>query len=105
MAAIQWSRYQAVVENEFSRRWLQIQVDLGLAQNTVDAYARGLDEYLRFVRSRAVPAISAGRETIAAYVGFLRKPSEDNGRLVCISGSHRLSNATLQQRLTVCRLL
>jgi integrase/recombinase XerD len=95
MAAIQWCRYQAVSEDDFGRRWLQIQADLGLAQNTVDAYARGLDEYLQFLRRLGVPAISAGREAIAGYLAFLRKPLDEAGRVVCASSPARLSNATM----------
>ena len=104
MAVIQWSRCQAVAENEFARRWLQIQLDLGLAQNTVDAYARGLDEFLRFASSSGVPAIQASRETIAAYLGHLRSKATDKGKIICISAPGGLSNATLQQRLTAYRL-
>lgn len=30
--------------NIWSLRWLRIQAEIGLAQNTVDAYGRGLEE-------------------------------------------------------------
>ncbi len=104
MAVIQWVRYQAIASEEFARQWLQIQSDLGLAQNTVDAYGRGLEEYLRFLGSLEVPVASAARTHVAAYVASLRKPLDQAGRVVCISSTARLSNATIQQRLTACRL-
>ena len=62
MSEIDWSRYPFVAENDLGRRWLQIQCDLGLAQNTVEAYGRGLEEYLRFVRDlRTVPTRLAAK--------------------------------------------
>jgi hypothetical protein len=38
MSEIDWSHYPLTGESDLGRRWLQIQCDLGLAQNTVEAY-------------------------------------------------------------------
>jgi site-specific recombinase XerD len=105
MSEIDWSRYPLILENELARRWLQIQRDLGLAQNTVEAYGRGLEEYLRFLRASRMPAKDVGGELIATYVRHLRaKPGATRGKVISIATKPTLSNATLQQRLTVVRL-
>ncbi len=105
MSEIDWSRYPFIAENDLGRRWLQIQRDLGLAQNTVEAYGRGLEEYLRFVRDLRTDPTQAGREIIANYVRSLRtRPGAIRGNMISIDIRPLLSNATLQQRLTVIRL-
>jgi hypothetical protein len=65
MSEIDWSRYPLVAESDLGRRWLQIQCGLGLAQNTVEAYDRGLEEYLKFVRDLHTDPKQAGSEIIA----------------------------------------
>lgn len=105
MAVIRWARHPHVAAEDWSRRWLQIQADLGLAQNTVDAYGRGLEEFLCFVKSMEASVLEINRERIAAYIRFLRtKPGHENRNVVTIDSMSHLSNATLQQRLTVVRL-
>ncbi len=39
MSEIEWSRYPLVAENDLGRRWLQIQRDLSLAQNTAALFS------------------------------------------------------------------
>lgn len=105
MGEIDWFRYPSVRDSELGRRWLQIQSDLGLASNTVNAYGRGLDEYLRFVRERDVDPKECGREIIASFIGHLRlKPGITRKKVISIRAKAVLSNATLQQRLTAVRL-
>jgi len=97
MSEIDWSRYPLIVENDLGRRWLQIQCDLGLAQNTVEAYGRGLEEYLRFVRTWGIAAADVGGEMIAAYVrSLLLRPGATRGKVIPIGSKSMLSNATLQ---------
>jgi integrase/recombinase XerD len=77
-----------------------------LTSNTLDAYARGLDDFLGFCQKASISPATATRADLARYVGDLR------GR-PC-SSTHQgspdrvptmgLSNATLQQRLTAVRL-
>lgn len=105
MSEIHWSRYPLVAESDLARRWLQIQLNLGLAQNTIEAYGRGLEEYLRFVRGLEKAPTEVGGEIIAAYVRSLRaRPGATRGKVISIGSKPMLSNATLQQRLTVVRL-
>ncbi len=72
MAIIRWSRHPSVAANDWTRRWLQIQADMGLAQNTVDAYGRGLEEFLRFLKSVGAPLLQVNREHVAGYVRFVQ---------------------------------
>ena len=105
MIEIDWSRYPLTAENNLGRRWLQIQRDLGLAQNTVEAYGRGLEEYLTFLRDFQREPREADGEVIASYVHRLRaRPGAVRGNIISIDSQPALSNATLQQRLTVIRL-
>jgi len=105
MSEIDWSRYPLITENKLGRRWLQIQRDLGLAQNTVEAYGRALEEYLRFVRVLRTDPREVSGEVIASYVHSLRqRPGAARGIAISIDSPSALSNATLQQRLTVVRL-
>ena len=68
MSESDWPRYPTVVQDDLSRRLLEIQRDLALVQNTIEAYGRGLEEYLRFIRKDALSAVKVGRQGIAAYV-------------------------------------
>ena len=105
MSEIDWSRFPFIAENNLGRRWLQIQRDLDLAQNTVEAYGRGLEEYLKFLRDLQEEPTQAGSEVIAIYVHRLRtRPTRIRGSVIPIDSHSALSNATLQQRLTVIRL-
>ena len=74
------------------RVWLTFQSNRGLAENTLDAYSRGLETFLRFLSDRqlSVPAIRPVH--IGTYLGSLQNHARS------------LSNATVQQRLTVLRL-
>lgn len=105
MVSIRWERYPLVAESEKARRWLQIQSDLGLAANTIEAYGRGLEEYLLFcVISRLSPEIAL-KEHVAAYVGFLAKrPNKRGVNIISLDSGVGLANATMQQRITVVRL-
>lgn len=102
---IHWIRYPAVGKNPDAKRWIETQVLLGLAPNTVDAYARAVNDFLVFCDRDGIEAQKATREEIARYVGDLRqRPSPQGGNVVRLDSQIGLSNATLQQRLTAVRL-
>jgi hypothetical protein len=65
MPEIRWQRYARIGNVDVARAWVALQANLGLAANTLDAYARALEEYLAF---------SAASETPLYY---------------CYQGSHR----------------
>lgn len=104
-AKIRWDRYPAVAQDPLARRWIETQVLLGLAPNTIDAYARALQDFLACCQRNAIQPREATRDDIARYVGDLRqRPSPQGGNVRHFDSGVGLSNATLQQRLTAVRL-
>ena len=102
---IRWERYPAVAEHAVARRWIESQVLLGMAPNTVDAYARAIQDFLVFCEQAGVETVDATRDEIAQYVGDLRRrPSPRGANILALDSGAGLSNATLQQRLTAVRL-
>ncbi len=73
--------------------------NLGLAQNTITAYARALEHYFSDCDARGLEAGQAGKADIAAYVQAQISPKRTQDQ-----ESAALSNATVQQRLTALRL-
>ena len=99
-----WERFPSVAALPEAKQWLEIQSMLGLAHNTVEAYGRGLEDYLRWCARSRVVAGSAGRDDVARYVGDLRqRRGPRSGRVVVLDSGAGLSNATIQQRLTAVR--
>lgn len=102
---IRWDRFPRVQGTAEGKKWLEIQHMLGLAANTVEAYGRGLEDFLRWCESAHVEAVSAGRAELAGYVGDLRSRQGPRGKgVVGLDSGAGLSNATTQQRLTAVRL-
>lgn len=94
---IRWDKFPFVCKNPQGKEWLEIQQLLGLASNTVEAYGRGLEQFLGWCQCEKIMPTTATRPDIARYVGYLRQRPGANPATL-------LSNATLQQRLTVIRL-
>lgn len=85
--------------------WLRLQVDLGLAPQTIEAYARGLADYLTVCARSGIDPLLAGRGEIARYLRDLReRPNARGSKVVLIDSGAGLANATIQQRLTAVRL-
>ncbi len=74
------------------RAWLTFQSHRGLAENTLDAYSRGLEVFLRFLSPQELSIQTVTRLHIGAYLASFQ------------SHNGYLSNATVQQRVTVLRL-
>jgi len=101
---IQWRLYPCVAEAEHAKAWVAIQQKLLRAPKTVDAYARGLNDFLAVCQRLAIRIDFATRSDIACYVEDLAtrprlKPASCNG---CVAAG--LANKTIQQRLTAVRL-
>ena len=91
--------------HERAAEWLQVWTDLGRAPRTIDAYARGLAEYLQVCERDGVDPLAAGRAQVAAFVRELAsRPSLRGANVVSIDSGVGLANATLQQRLVAVRL-
>ena len=85
--------------------WLRMWEDLGRAPRTIDAYARGLAEYLQVCEREGVESAGATRAHVAAFVRELTaRPSRLGTNVVALDSGAGLANATLQQRLVPVRL-
>lgn len=85
--------------------WLRIWSDLGRAPRTIDAYARGLAEYLEVCEREGSDPLTAGRAQVASFVRELTsRPSRLGPNTVALDSGSGLANATLQQRLVPVRL-
>lgn len=102
---IRWERYPAIAQDPLAKKWLVSQVLLGLARNTVEAYARGVQEFMEYCERSGIYAPQATRDEVARYVGELRqRPNPKSSKIISISSGVGLSNSTMQQRLTAIRL-
>jgi integrase/recombinase XerD len=85
--------------------WLRIWADLGRAPRTVDAYARGLAEYLQMCDRDGIDPVDATRAHVAGFVRELTtRPSRLGANVVAMDSGAGLANATLLQRLVPVRL-
>ena len=57
--AIEWFRYPFVAAHDLAKTWLITGTLLGLAPNTLDAYARGLDDFLGFCQRAGISPMTA----------------------------------------------
>jgi len=99
MSEPNWSRYPQVAENQHGRLWLSLLENLGRSSATIDAYARGLDQYLSFCAAADVTAETATLAHVSLFVRHLR-----GEEVSFLSSRPAVSNATLHQRLSAVRL-
>jgi site-specific recombinase XerD len=85
--------------------WLGIWADLGRAPRTIDAYARGLAEFLQVCERDGIDPLDANRAQVAGFVRELTsRPGGRGGNVVALDSGVGLANATLVQRLVAVRL-
>jgi integrase/recombinase XerD len=72
--------------------WLTFQSHRGLSRNTLAAYSGGIESFLRFLSDQQLSVPVVTRLHVGTYLAHLQKQN------ACVS------NATVQQRLTVLRL-
>jgi integrase/recombinase XerD len=105
MTTIRWERYPLLAQQEHTRIWLQIQGNLGLAPNTIEAYGRALEGYLHFCQNQGIAPETANREQISWYVhDMTSRPNPRGTQIRVLDSGVGLANATLQQYLTAVRL-
>jgi integrase/recombinase XerD len=105
MSHVQWERYPQVAHLSLANSWLRMQANLGLAQNTIDAYGRALEDYLGFCQRQGISAEAATKGQVAQYVHDLAsRPNRRGMKVRVLDSGVGLANATLQQRLTAIRL-
>ncbi len=96
---IQWDRVPLVAVQQDARAWLGFQACRGLALNTLDAYGRNLERYLRFLNKCNKQPHEITQEVVGAYLRDLVKASATpEGPDV------RMANATIQQHLAALRM-
>ena len=89
---MRWDCCPTAAGNSLCRAWLIFQSHRGLAKNTLDAYSRGLEVFLHFLAPQELSIQAVTRAHIGAYLASFQ------------SRNCYLSNATVQQRVTVLRL-
>jgi integrase/recombinase XerD len=98
-------RWPAVARHPMAAVWLKLQVQLGLAPRTIDAYGRALADYLTVCERDGIDPLSADRAEIAHYVHDLaHRPGRRGPNVVAIDSGVGLANATMQLRLVAVRL-
>lgn len=99
------ARWQAVARHPMAAAWLNLQVQLGLAPRTIDAYGRALADYLSVCERDGIDPLAADRAEIAHYVHELaHRPGRGGPNVVAIDSGAGLANATMQLRLVAVRL-
>lgn len=98
-------KWPVLARHEHAASWLQVWSDLGRAPRTIDAYARGLAEYLLLCEREQVDPVTANRSHVAVYVGELTsRPHHRGANVISLDSGAGLANATIQQRLVPVRL-
>lgn len=103
---IRWSLYPTAAGCAEARAWVELQQKLLRAPKTVDAYARGVDDYLRVCARLGIDVAGATRHDVAAYVEDLAHRERPRRRQAAIDDTpaYSLAHRTLHLRLTVVRL-
>lgn len=98
-------KWPVLGRHERAAEWLRVWADLGRAPRTIDAYARGLAEYLQVCEREGFDPLRANRSQVALFVRELTSRSSRRGaNVVALDSGAGLANATLQQRLVPVRL-
>jgi integrase/recombinase XerD len=98
-------KWPVLGRHERAAEWLRIWADLGRAPRTVDAYARGLAEYLESCERSGIDPVVATRAQVASFVRELTtRPGRRGVNVPALDSGAGLANATLQQRLVPVRL-
>lgn len=98
-------KWPVLGRHERAGQWLEIWANMGRAPRTIDAYARGLAEYLLVCEREGVDPLAADRSQVALFVRELTsRPSRRGANVVALDSGSGLANATLQQRLVPVRL-
>lgn len=94
-----WPHYPNVAADPQCRSWLTLLGNLGRSPATIDAYGRGLDQYVRFCRDLGIVAADATLEHVSLFVRHLSGEPAAH-----LPARPAVSNATLQLRVTAVRL-
>ena len=105
MVEPRWEFFPLLAEEDNARKWLQIQADLGLATNTIQAYGKGIEDFLLFCKIYRIAPETAKKADIIAYVRYLTsRPNPRGKNVISLDSGVGLANATIQLRITTVRL-
>jgi hypothetical protein len=83
-------KWPVIGRHEQAVVWLQIWADLGRAPRTIDAYARGLGEYLLMCEREGIDPVAANCAHVAVFVRELTsRPSLRGANVVAIDSGVR----------------
>lgn len=98
-------KWPVITRHDRAASWLQVWSDLGRGPRTLDAYARGLAEYLLLCEREGIDPVSASRAHVALFVRELSsRPHRRGPNVVSFDSGAGLANATIQQRIVPVRL-
>jgi hypothetical protein len=60
-------KWPVLARHERAAVWLRVWTDLGRAPQTIDAYARGLAEYLQVCERHGIDPVAANRAATSAH--------------------------------------
>ncbi len=99
-----YAKWPVLKRHPHAATWLQAWVDLGRAPRTIDAYARGLAEYLEVCERLSIDPVLARRPDVAVFVRHLSERPNRRAAATEPGAGAGLANATIQQRLVPVRL-
>jgi len=103
--SIDWVKYPLVAQHSLARTLLIIEASLGHSHNTIDAYARGREDFFTFCMGRSIAPELATKEHIVLWVRDLTlRPNHRGKNIIAMDSGTGLSNSTLQQKITAVRL-
>jgi integrase/recombinase XerD len=111
---INWEHYPRVATHPATRAWVSRLVLKGKRPKTVDAYARAIEDLLKYFSEREPSRLlEADEADLDGYIAFLKRTSrksrgrggmiEDQMKIRYLTG-RRLSDNTIAQRVVACRL-
>lgn len=98
------SKYPQLQAQERAVLWLTFECNRGLAENTLQAYARGLENFFRFCIQHKINLLHVGLDDIGVYINDLRhRQLPVHIERASSKGNSGLKNSTINQRLTAVR--
>jgi integrase/recombinase XerD len=83
-------KWPILARHERAADWLRVWTDIGRAARTIDAYARGLAEFLEVCERKGVDPVAASRADVAVFVRTLTsRPSRHGVNVVSIDSGFR----------------
>ncbi len=102
MGTLQLERYPLITEFPTACSWITFLSNLQRSPDTIDAYARDLQDYLSFCRQHQIDVEKVGKKHIALYIrDMAERPRQRKGNKLTLDFG--LANSTIQRHLTAIR--